>query len=788
MKHPFAAVSCLGALWLAGAKAEADEARPESGPSIQVTAMGDCQVSGQILDQQGNVIRSLGPNGTVKAGNYKMEWDGLDDQGVRMPAGDYECRVILNPTVYTTAGAIGNTALPSTINQNPTEIQSVAADAQGNIYTANLWEEAAQDFRKWNRDDGRHVYDAQGRIRNGDPNALPYAIAVDDKYLYCSTSSHTAHGQQHIRRFRLADGQAAPFPAAAATAGHILVQDRPEEKIPAGTPAALEEILKLPLRGIAVSGGKLFVTDALDGRVLSFDRETGAPLGSFNVKLPHALAIDSAGQLWVGHEDGKVTVFSQDGKQSAEVLKDLGHVRALAFGPNDTLYVADSGATQVLIYRADTKKKTATFLRSFGQKAKPGDYAPDRFYRLAGLAVDARGNLTVAQGLQVVGARLTRFGPDGKVIWDQLGAEFCNTGNSSKEHPDEVISQVLHRYKVDKTTGAWAFRGCVLDGDPKYIRWMHGVMRLQKLGKNEFLFQGYGDGLQVYRREGDLYRLASMFGRGNPFPDGTYHDAMKEGQRRPKGDIWSWSDANGNAKVDDDEIAWVRDPQAVSTFYNAGINIDRFGNALLCNDAVTEVPMTGFDARGNPVYDLSKSRVIVPRDTSENPIFSNPVMAVRSDDGSIYVHCRSKRYPKPPEADAGWMAGWVLARFDQAGKMLWHRQLPEACTGMDAVPGGGVMLVSIKWGNQGSNIYHYSEEGSLIGITQPSPAFRGNGGIPDNTASLGISRNPTDGILDVFVEDCVGNRFLWHRVDDRRKPTIRSVWLHLAEPGAPLPE
>ncbi len=612
-------------------------------------------------------------------------------------------------------------------------------------------------------------FNAQARIRNGNPNALPYAITVDDKYIYCSTYSHAAHGQQHVRRFRLADGEPAPFPGAAKTGGHILVHDRPEEKIPAGTPAALEEILKLPLRAIAVERGKLFVADALDGRVLSFDKETGAPLGSFNVKLPHALAIDSAGQLWVGHEEGKVTVFSQDGKQSAEVLRDLGHVRTLAFGPNDTLYLADSGATKVLIYSTDPKKKTATLLRSFGQKARPGDYAPHRFYRLAGLAVDAGGNLAVAQGLQAVGARLTRFAPEGKVIWDQLGAEFTNTGNSAKEHPDEVISQVLHRYKVDKKTGAWEFRGCVLDGDPGYIRWMHGVMRLQKLGKHEFLFQGYGDGLQVYRRKGNLYRLASMFGRANPFPDGIYHDAMKEDQRRPKGDIWSWSDANGNGKVDEDEIAWVRDPQAVSAFHNAGINIDRDGNALMCNDAITEVPMTGFDARGNPVYDLSKSRVIVPRDTSENPIFSGPVMAVRSDDGSIYVTCRSKRYPKPPEADAGWMAGWVLVRFDRTGKMLWHRQFPEACPGMDAVPGGGVMLVSMKWGNQGCDIYHYTDDGSLIGITQPSVAFRGNGGIPDNTASLGISRDPMDGILDMFVEDCVGNRFHWYRVDDPQK-------------------
>ena len=121
--------------------------------------------------------------------------------------------------------------------------------------------------------------------------------------------------------------------------------------------------------------------------------------------------------------------------------------------------------------------------------------------------------------------------------------------------------------------------------------------------------------------------------------------------------------------------------------------------------------MTGFDARGNPIYDLTKMRTIVPRDTSENPLFANPVMAIRADDASIYVQTRSKYFPKPQEAEGGWMAGWVLMRFDKDGKMLWYRQLPAACPGMDVIPGGGgVMLVNIKLEKEGCDIYHYKPE------------------------------------------------------------------------------
>ena len=132
------------------------------------------------------------------------------------------------------------------------------------------------------------------------------------------------------------------------------------------------------------------------------------------------------------------------------------------------------------------------------------------------------------------------------------------------------------------------------------------------------------------------------------------------------------------------------------------------------------------------------------------------------------------------------MTGWMLARYDRDGKRLWYTRLPEACPGMDYVPGGGVMLVAMKWGKQGSDVYHFTTDGALIGVTHPSDKFRGIGGIPDNTGSLCISRDPRDGIMDMFVEDCVDNHFQWYRVDDRKKPTVLSIRLMLAEPGKPV--
>jgi len=746
------------------------------------TAEG-CQASCQILDGQGKIVRLLQVPTPVQRGRHGIDWDGLDDLGNPMPGGTYDARVILNPAVYKNMGAIGNTATPATIDQNPSQIGSVATDATGNVYTADGWDEASQDFRKWDRDTGAHVFDAHGEIRSGNPNGLAYAIAVDDRYIYCATTSHTDHGQQHIRRFRLADGEPAPFPAGGATGGHILVHDRPDDEIPGGTDEATAKDMRTPLHAMVVAGDKLFVTDTLAGKILSFDRETGSSAGSLDSNMPLSLAVDSKGRLWVGHEDGSISVREQDGSQFRVAYTGLGHIQAMAFGPDDTLYVADSAAGRVLVYSPNGAS------RIFGQKAAPGDYTPDHFYTLTALAVDRMGNLIVAQELPVDGSRLARFAPDGKVIWDQLGGEFCNTGNFSAEHPDEILTQDLHRYIVDKQTGKWEFRGSVLDGEARYLRWPHGPMRVLKLGTGEFICQGFGDGLQVYRREGDVFRLCSMFGCVNPLPGGIYRDAMTiPDDQRPQKKLWSWQDANGDGKVDDEEIEWEEDSDGAGQWSHFGINVDQHGNALLCefNNSIMEVPMTGFDDKGNLVYGMLERRIVIPPDGSPSPVLSDPIMAVRGDDGSIYAFSRSKVFPAPPESGGGWMAGWMLARYDGDGNPLWYTRLPEACPGMDHIPGGGVMLVSMKSGKNGCDIYHYTPEGALIGIFHPSPQFLDPGGIPDNTGSLSVSRDPRDGLLDVLVEDCLGNRFYWYRVDDRRKPTVLHIGVQLTAPGSAL--
>lgn len=743
-------------------------------PDFTFTLENKASTNGAIYDANGKRIRTLWKLRRFEAGVHQVSWDGLNDAAEAVPAGAYEYRVLVNQATYKTVGVIGNNATPNTEkNHNPPGLLSIAVDAEGHVYTANDWVEAGQDFRKWHREDGRNILDPKYGVRKHKPGGGAHAIAVDDKYIYCAVHSWPrgmAKPKELIERFRMNNAEYVGFPSRKSTNGHIELYDNPRSQVPENTPQTEAGLMGTkPCRSLAVSGETLFASDALAGKVLRFDRESGQSNGAIDVPLPHALAIDAAGMLWVGHEHGKVSAFTQDGTKSWSVLTDLGHIQAMAFGPDNKLFIADRDADQVRIYQADIDNKTATFLTTFGSKAKAGDYKPDQFYELLALAIDKNGYLSVSQRFPTDGARLTRFDSTGKVVWDQFSLEHCTTGNYMASRPDEVISTRFHRYElIDKEKGTWAFRGNMLATDPKYIFHNHGTMtRLERNG-TELLFQAYGDSLQVYRRDEEGYHLASMIGCREPYPDGEFFYRLPESKRGPAG-FWSWHDTNKNGSIDKEEIDWFKEPTQGDSWPHRGINTDAQGNAIYCSlagKAVREIPLIGYDEHGNPIYDIGATRPLRAVDDPNKTIVTTPYMAKRADDGSLYVMGKSNKYPIPPEAHFGWMAGWALARYDKDGNRLWATRLPEACPGMDVIPdGGGVVLASVK----SPKIFHYTADGFLAGAATPGDAAGDRAGIADNVASIQVNRDPRDGVLDVFVEDCLFHRFLWYRIDDQNK-------------------
>lgn len=717
--------------------------------------------SAGIFDEQGRLARVLWTMKELPAGQHDARWDGLDDVGQLAAGVGYRYRVVLNGSSYRNVGAIGNDAVPpSAEGHTPSGMIAVAADADGGIYTANTWDETGAHVTKWDAD-GKTVYRAASPVQ---PFGGAFRVAVDAEHVYCAYTGWAPNeAVQQVRRFRRADGQPAPY--AGRPDGAIALYDATNYRVPEAAAEADKVLLKEPLRALAIAGDALLVADALGNRVLQFDKRTGERRGEWPVKLPTALAVDPRGRVWVGHEHRKLSVWNDlHGGAPVAVTDDARHVEALSAGPQDRLYVADRGAGQVKVY--DTAGPVPALLRTLGQPAGLGDHAADRFYRLQGVAADRDGGVVTIDRLPGVGARIARWTPTGQLLWDRKGLEFMTIGNYGPHDPDVLYSLNHKRYRLgDRDQGTWAFRGHMVAYELIDGRWPKfqgfgpaGVPRVLRFGERDFFYNPSGDGMQVYRIEPDALKLASLVGGNSPNEEGKLFNMDPKSIPFTPGQ-WTWSDADGDGRRDTDEFRWHAKPGA-GVWAVAGINVDGRGDLWFANlhpHSIWTLPRSGLDAQGNPTYDFARQREVVPRD--DTPTRFRPKMVHRADDGSVYALGHTA--DSPGKFHGG---GTCLVKYDDSAQRLWAVRLPEECTGMDLVPGGAGLFLG---GGVSATVYHYTADGLLIGKMAPGDAMGGQSGWLDNTGSLAASRDPRDGVVDVFTEDVFVGRIGWYRVDDR---------------------
>ena len=736
--------------------------------NVPLTLEEDAVTTASLYDGQGKLLRALWQLRPMKAGPHLEEWDGLTDMFAEAPPGPYELRLVTNAGRYENIAVLGNTGSPPDADGHvPMSVASVVVDRDGAVFSANGWDEAGHDWKKWDRD-GRSRLHANFQVRNGNPNGMPYRVAVDEQFLYVAYISHHGEGKigsHWIQRFDRQTGKAVRFAKGFAKNGLIQVYPPPDA-----------DSWDQPITDLALSDKLLLAGDRRANRVLTYDRESGEKLGEFSVEKPGAMAVDGAGRLWIVRDETAVVVLDVapprdpplgkggNGGVQAKPLSGLGKIVGLSFAPDSRLLVADDKARQILVYKLNGL--AATQESAFGQRARPGDDAPDRFYELIDVAAGPDGSVVTVERFPVGGSRVTRWPPGfapAKPLWTHLGLEFTGNANYAPEDPDTITSHYFQRYRVDRKTGEWQFRGNLFSGGYTGEGQWHGVPRWLTLGGaggQRFFYFANGDGMQAYRlsQTGETTSLQFVMALGGrePAVDGKTRRGDPLGQ-------WTWTDANNNQTVDEAEVRWFKKP-GEGRFAVFGMNVDVQGNVLYCDHhtrAIWMIPLAGLNQAGNPTYDWSQAREIVPADKTEVKFF--PLMAVRTEKGDSYAFGRSDLFPQHPGSGAAWMGGWTLAKFDSAGARQWVTRLAQHCTGMDYVPGdGGVVLGYFAE----AVVYHYNRDGVLVGSARPGTPAGGVSGWLDNTSSIACNRDPRDGKIDVFAEEDYAHRILWYRFDD----------------------
>ena len=186
-----------------------------------------------------------------------------------------------------------------------------------------------------------------------------------------------------------------------------------------------DEVSKRPFElnqpyGIAVdSQGKLYIADQKVGAIFIFS--TGGDMKDVDMikNSVHAhfvriigLTMDDNDRLFVSDPGLRhILVFNKDHKAEDVITEGLASPGGLAIDTkNRFLYVADIDLDQVLVYDADTLK----LLRKIGTTGHNHELtSPGDFSKPAGVAVDAQGNLYVADTMN---NRIEIFDADGQFV------------------------------------------------------------------------------------------------------------------------------------------------------------------------------------------------------------------------------------------------------------------------------------------------------------------------------------------------------------------------------------
>jgi len=565
-----------------------------------------------LYDQAGKLLRWITRADYRYAGDNRETWDGLDQWGQPIPAGNYIVKGIVHPPLKTDYRmSIGNPGSPPW----PTQ------DGKGDWLSDEATPQAAATDGKWvflaapGSEKGWDIIavDETGQRQWGlDEEFYPRAVslAVDADYLYVlfsgpeltdSTMRHNREKKNAVERAVLMcvekrTGKPArftrenrrlkvaawPYREALVDLATLRATHGFTPSVYGGQPRYFCNDLgeSTGALGVAALNGRVYVSMHYEDKVLVLDAQTAQKLDEIPLRKP--VGLHAANGALYAVSGAQVVRVDPAAKQATPMIADhLLAPHSLTTDSQGNLYVSDwSTSFQVKVFSAQGR-----FLRAIGKPGgRPwvGTWDKDGMLVPRGIAVTDDGKLWVAEDdgtpkrVSVWDART------GELLRDYIGPAPYGGGSTFWLDPeDPTVGYMMGtRFKIDWTRKAWTPLAVVfrkMSHDQPFVPNGHdcmayGVRVLYHEGKEYLIVNDYHM-LFVLRRKGEIYvpvaaaggisRLVTDNGAGRTLWDSDvgYHlcrDFYPECFRGHAGDNFTWTDLNGDGLVQAEEMRWVR--------------------------------------------------------------------------------------------------------------------------------------------------------------------------------------------------------------------------------------
>ncbi len=539
---------------------------------ITFTMPDDGYVSLNLYDKDGTVVRQLLNSEFRTKGKQTVLWDGLTTTNFRTPgtpvaAGSYTWHAIVHKGI-------------------------------------------GVRLRGWAANSGSAPWDASATSNWGGDHGIPCACVADDERVYLGWSAAEAgkallacDRQGHVLWKNSREGMAGAE-LLAADHGTLYVQHwggclyRLNTKDGSylawdGTTSADIFVKNLwgdakgmPERAdtMAVTNGTLYLGFTKENLILAVDGKSGAVRGKFACPAPVSLYATAGALYAVSGGTQVLRLDPRDGK-TTPVLTDLTAAHALTRDAAGNFYVGIGDPdNQVKVYSPDGKLLKA--LGRPGGRALLGTWQPDGMRFISSLAIDADGQLWVAENDRVPKRFSTWNTTTGALVAEFFGPSSYGAlgGAINPRDPYLMVGQGCE-WRLDPKTGTARCLGVITRDGMENARFGIGANGRLYLAVAADWFNGP---VAIYERLGDAnYKLRTLL------------TPPKQGQQM----ITVWSDANDDGRQQPEEVkTYTLDLKG----WLSGWFMPMTGDLTFWG-TVYGIKVTGYTACGAPLYDLTQA-------------------------------------------------------------------------------------------------------------------------------------------------------------------------------------